>query len=261
MTFAVKFNIPANEIKRRAGPIDVLIGINYPKFHVGKTVVKDGLVARKSPLGWVIFGLNSNISSESKQVLHVRVATPVDITEFWKTESMGVNVQPCICKSDEMSTEERKELKLIEQSGELKDKRWTMSYPWKKDANMLPNNYEQVLKKLECTERRLLKNPDHAESYDIQIKEMEKLGFSRKLEKEELKSYEGPVHYIAHHAVFRPEKKSTPVRIVFNSSANYKGHCLNDYWHKGPDLLNGLFGVILRFRENPVAICADISKM
>ena len=69
------------------------------------------------------------------------------------------------------------------------------------------------------------------------------------------------MHYIAHHAVVRPEKKSTPMRIVFNSSANFKGHCLNDYWHKRTDLLNGLYGVILRFRENPVAISADISKM
>ena len=45
-----------------------------------------------------------------------------------------------------------------------------------------------------------------------------------------------PVNYIAHHEVVRPEKKSTPVRIVFNSSASYEGHKLNDYW------LNNLFG-------------------
>ena len=64
-----------------------------------------------------------------------------------------------------------------------------------------------------------------------------------------------------HHEVLRPEKKSTPIRIVFNSSANFQGHCLNDYWMKGPDLLNSLFGVILRFRENAVAISGDISKM
>ena len=30
---------------------------------------------------------------------------------------------------------------------------------------------------------------------------------------------------------------------------------------KGPDLLNSLFGVILHFRENPIAIAGDISKM
>ena len=93
------------------------------------------------------------------------------------------------------------------------------------------------------------------------MKEMTELNFSRKLSGVELKSYKGPVHYIAHHAVIRPDKKSTPIRIVFNSSSSYQGHRLNDYWLKGPDLLNNLFGVILRFRENEVALSADISKM
>ena len=69
------------------------------------------------------------------------------------------------------------------------------------------------------------------------------------------------MHYISHHAVIRPEKKSTPVRIVFNSSATYQGSRLNDYWKKGPDLLNSLFGVVLRFREREVAVSGDISKM
>lgn len=87
------------------------------------------------------------------------------------------------------------------------------------------------------------------------------MGFARKLNEDEEKCYEGPIHYISHHAILRPEKKSTPVRIVFNSSATFQGHCLNSYWAKGPDLLNDLFGVLLRFRERPVAICGDISKM
>ena len=91
--------------------------------------------------------------------------------------------------------------------------------------------------------------------------EMEEMKFSRKLSKEEIEKYEGPVHYISHHAVIRTEKKSTPVRIVFNSSATYQRSKLNDYWKKGPDLLNSLFGVVLRFREREVAVSGDISKM
>ena len=86
------------------------------------------------------------------------------------------------------------------------------------------------------------------------------LKFARKLS-EEIKYHKGPVHYISHHAVLRPYKKSAPIRIVFNSSASYQGHKLNDYWMKGPDLLKNLFGVVSRFRENEVAICGDISKM
>ncbi|XP_068203549.1 uncharacterized protein [Palaemon carinicauda] len=57
------------------------------------------------------------------------------------------------------------------------------------------------------------------------------------------------------------DEKSTYVWIVFNSPASFGKHTLNQYWVKRPFLLNDLFGVILRFRENPVPICKDISKM
>ncbi|XP_068704062.1 uncharacterized protein [Montipora capricornis] len=136
-----------------------------------------------------------------------------------------------------------------------------MKYPWKIDTSSLPrNNYPQVRKKLVTIKCRLMKHTENAASYDKQIKEMKEMQFARKLTPKEIKEWKGPVHYIAHHAVSRPEK-STPVRIVFNSSASYAGHALNDYWYKGPDFLNNLFGVVMRFRENPVAICGDIAKM
>ena len=44
-------DIPADKLYRKAGPIDLLIGINYPRFHVGETRVRDDLVARRSLLG------------------------------------------------------------------------------------------------------------------------------------------------------------------------------------------------------------------
>lgn len=256
------FDIPKNEFRRKPGPIDILVGINYPAFHVGETKVKKGLAARKSPLGWVVFGVKSQSSTpKAKQVLNIRFAPPVDISEFWKTDSMGVSVSPCTCEAAKMSPEERAEMKIIEESCNLEGNKWTMNYPWKKDPKQLPNNYTQVVKKMETTERRLRSKPDYAESYNSQITEMEEMRFSRKLTKKEIEEWDGPVHYISHHAVIRPEKKSTPLRIVFNSSATFEGHCLNDYWYKGPDLLNNLFGVVLRFRENPIAISGDISKM
>ena len=84
---------------------------------------------------------------------------------------------------------------------------------------------------------------------------------ARKLSQTELKNYTGPIHYISHHEVLKPDSKSTPVRIVFNSSARCMGHMLNDYWAKGPHLLNDLLGVLIRFRENNIAIIGDIKKM
>ena len=84
---------------------------------------------------------------------------------------------------------------------------------------------------------------------------------ARKLSAEEMREYKGPVHYITHHSVLKPQSQSTPLRIVFNSSANFRGHRLNDYWAKGPTLINNLPGILLRFRENIVGVVGDISKM
>ena len=90
---------------------------------------------------------------------------------------------------------------------------------------------------------------------------MVKRGVACKLSDEEIQSYDGPIHYIAHHAVLKPDSKSTPCRIVFNSSANYHRHVLNEYYAKGPDMLNNLIAVLLRFREERFAFVRDISKM
>ena len=77
---------------------------------------------------------------------------------------------------------------------------------------------------------------------------------------QELKDYKGPFHYISHRKVMKPDSETTPCRIVFDASATYKGHRLNDYWAKGPDMMNSLFGVLLRFREESVAIVGDIKR-
>ena len=70
----------------------------------------------------------------------------------------------------------------------------------------------------------------------------------------------GMTWYIPHHAVFSP-KKPDKLRIVFDCSAKFRGTSLNDQIHQGPDFTNKLIGVLLRFREKPVAIVADVQAM
>nr|XP_054768267.1 uncharacterized protein LOC129275809 [Lytechinus pictus] len=174
---------------------------------------------------------------------------------------MGVESSSCQCYPPKLSKVEKDEYDVINASCQKVGRQWMIPYPWKRDPSHLPDNKMQAERMLAGTEKKLVKNPEYAEAYSKQMKEMTDMGFSRKLTQEEMKNYQGPVHYISHHAVVRPEKKSTPLRIVFNSSSSFHGHCLNDYWMKGPDLLKDLFGVLLRFRERPVAILGDISKM
>ena len=71
-----------------------------------------------------------------------------------------------------------------------------------------------------------MKDPELAVIYDDQITDMVNRGICRKLPKKEIESYKGPTFYIPHHIVHKPDSKSTPSRLVFNSRVNYKGHIL-----------------------------------
>ena len=69
------------------------------------------------------------------------------------------------------------------------------------------------------------------------------------------------MYYIAHQMALNPSSKSTPVRVVFNSSQKFRDQSLNSSWELGPDVLNSLHGVLLRFRENYFAALGDVKKM
>lgn len=69
-----------------------------------------------------------------------------------------------------------------------------------------------------------------------------------------------PRWYVPHHAV-SPVDKPNKFRVVFDCSANYNGYSLNQNLLKGPDLANSLTGLLIRFREELVAISCDVKKM
>ena len=136
------------------GPVDILIGIDNPTLHTGETRQRGELVARHSPLGWVLFGATSESGEISNRVFHIKtMMTPtVDMTDFWNTESMGVSVKACLCENTRLSPIEVKEAKIIEESCQKIGSQWQISYPWKNDPSALPDNKNQAERRLEATE-------------------------------------------------------------------------------------------------------------
>ena len=51
------------------------------------------------------------------------------------------------------------------------------------------------------------------------------------------------------------------VRIVYDCTAKHKGIALNDMQKQGPDLVNSLVGVLLRFRKEAIALTFNIECM
>ena len=102
-----KLGLSGERIRRKKGPIDLLIAIDHAQLHTGLTKQTDHIVAGKSPLGWVLFGNRSGVvAGETTPVLHVEYASPVDLSKFWRTESMGILVKLCICEEDWQSLDD-----------------------------------------------------------------------------------------------------------------------------------------------------------
>ena len=49
--------------------------------------------------------------------------------------------------------------------------------------------------------------------------------------------------------------------MVFESAAKYEDISLNSHVLQEPDLINSLVGVVIRFRQEQVALAADIEAM
>ena len=96
------------------------------------------------------------------------------MTDFWKTESMGVSIAPCTCEGAKLSAQEREELKLTEESCQLQGNEWIIKYLWKRSPSILPNNFIQVRKKLESLERGLMKDPENASATTIKSRRWKK---------------------------------------------------------------------------------------
>lgn len=112
-------------------------------------------------------------------------------------------------------------------------------------------------RRLICLEKS---KPQYIQSIDDTINDYIAKGYVSKLTPQELLIERSRVGYLRIFIVVYP-KKPNKLRMVFDAAAKTKGQSLNDMLMKGPDQLNSLIDILRRFRENPIAICADIYEM
>ncbi|GFT52826.1 integrase catalytic domain-containing protein [Trichonephila clavipes] len=68
-------------------------------------------------------------------------------------------------------------------------------------------------------------------------------------------------YYVPHHSVYKPEKTSTPLRVVFDASAKTtSGFSLNSILLNGGIIQQDLFSIVSRFRKHEYAFSADTKK-
>ncbi|XP_045487974.1 uncharacterized protein LOC123689933 [Pieris rapae] len=214
-------------------------------------------VASRTKLGWVIHGFDSNGGSPINYVntcAHASVEEDkIDqlVREHFNIESLGV--QP---KKPSTDIEQRA-LEILERtSRQLEDGRYEVGLLWKSEDLQLPNNYTAALNRFQGIEKKLRKDAKLKNEYSAQIENLLKSNYA---EEAPVDCRSNKKWYLPHFPVVHPLKKK--LRIVFDAAAKYNGVSLNDVLLSGPDLLQSIFGVLLRFRQGPVAIAADIKEM
>lgn len=135
--------------------------------------------------------------------------------------------------------------------------KWTAPLPFRTCRPLLHNNREAAMKRAISFRNSLIHNQTKAEH----VREfMQKILDRQHAEPAPMTVNNKEIWYLPLFSVYHP-KKPNSVRVVFDSSAKYQGHSLNDVLLKGPPLYNSLLGILLRFRREAVAVTADVEQM
>ncbi len=241
--------------------ISLLIGADHYWDVVEDEIVRGpGPTAAKSRIGYLLSGPTTGptpvITSLNATVLKVIVSNEHEskaLERFWNLESIGILPNEITIQEDKFVQEYQ------DSSIRLENGRYCAKLPWKPNHDPLPTNEAVARGRTRSTVRRLAKNPEMLKTYDELINEQLQRGFIERVANPETTN--GYCHYIPHHAVLK-DSPTTPIRIVYDCSCrpNANQPSLNSCLSIGPDILNDMTAILVRFRCYRYALTADIEK-
>lgn len=243
--------------------VGLLIGYNCSRAMAPRQVILGGdeePYAVRTDLGWSIVGRSSQShdSPSSSRLCH-RISvkelppiTPADAIRILESDFKEGSEDSKTVSQDDITFLN----KLDEGIRKNIHGHYEMPLPFKNRPS-LPDNQNSAMIRLNHLKRKLQRDERYKEQYVSFMEEIIERGDAEQVENG---GSEGERWYIPHHGVYHA-KKPDRLRVVFDCSARHKGASLNDHLLSGPDMLNNLSGVLIRFRLHPVALMCDIEKM
>ncbi|GFY15691.1 uncharacterized protein TNCV_1283361 [Trichonephila clavipes] len=243
-----KFNVP--------GKIDLLLGANifYELLKPERIKIKDSqLLLVNSVFGYIVTG---NLDAINETKVHCGLIRDEDLNKnlekFWKLEEIEKpivkNKERLICEEHYVNTHFR-----------TKEGKYVVSMPLKKEPSCLGNSKDIALKRLGSLWNRLARDDNYLNLYREFLRDYERLGHMKEVTNE---TEPDITYYATHHGIYRPEKSTTKLRVVFNcSSLTDNGISLNDIQYNGGVIQEDLYAQMLRFRTYTYAFTADIKMM
>ena len=210
-------------------------------------------------LGWSISGPLADNKENNKNVCANYIKLDKQVEKMWQTEN------ELLSEDKAMSKEGQAVIDLWEKQGRLYRGHYKLPIAWislQVDGERQPNtsnNRAQAVPRFSSLKRRLERDKKLKLEYSEGIKSQLSKGYAEAVPEKDLDRKDGKVFYLPHHPVINVNKDK--IRIVFDYSAKHKGTSLNDQVLQGPDLTNKLTSMLLRFREDKVAVIRDMEAM
>ncbi|XP_075151025.1 uncharacterized protein LOC142225133 [Haematobia irritans] len=250
----------ADPLFGKSDQVDILIGADfYPQILLDgvQRNVLGSLVAQETIFGWVLTGQidNQRNSFTTLVSFYTETALNEQLERFWKLEE-----PPCVNK---MTPEEEYCEELYRRTTRRSPNgRFIVGLPFRPqyiEGKGLGLSRTKAVRQFLRNEASLLRKPDMKPMYDAVIEEYKSLGHMVRIDRS---TEGGSEFYLPHHAVIKPERISTKLRVVFNASCpTSSGLSLNDTLYPGPVLQNDLMLLIIRWRFYRYVFNGDIEKM
>lgn len=242
--------------------VGLLIGFNCPRSLAPRQVLLgegEEPYAIRTDLGWSIVGGSTSVLNETQSSLCHRITikelppvTPMDVINVLESDFKDTKASDkTVSQEDLIFLDKLKEGIRKNEQGHCE-----MPLPFRQRPH-LPNNRKLAEIRLEHLKRKFNKDEKYKRDYITYMEDIIERGDVEEVHNE---GKQGEQWYIPHHGIYHP-KKPTKLRVVFDCSAKHKGTSLNDHLLQGPDLINNLTGILLRFRQHPIALMCDIEKM
>ena len=145
----------------------------------------------------------------------------------------------------------------------FKEGKYETGLLWREDKVNLPKNRQLAVQRLQSLEKMLAINEDLKIRYHKTVKQYVDNNHATKMPPEDLTpekaSTTNIINYIPYDAVLN-QYKLDKVRMVYDAAAKYRNCSLNEHLLKGPDLLNNLASIAIRFRLGQFTVTSASTK-
>ena len=264
--------------------VALLIGANCPQAIIPRQVIPgrgNEPYAQLTNLGWGIVGnVDGSYRNEEdvRGVVHRTVTLVPESSKRGCTFAIKGTVKELINPqqvrqmmeldfsegskpTQPLSIDDRKFLEQLQEGvHQTNSKHYEMPLPFRKNLPKLPNNKLQATRRLERLKSRPQKDEKYRQHYVAVMNELIGKGYAERVPEHELSNESNAAWYIPHHGIYHPQKPDK-LHVVFDCSASYHGESLNNHLLQGPELTNGLLGVLCRFRQGPIPFSCDVEAM